>query len=131
MVLSSIVKAPERINTLPPLPGPPGVLAVRSELLMSTVPKLVTVRAGVVRGSTGTSPGLAALVTWIVPAGALKVPPVMATGPATSPRLAGADPEGVGPGASVLPLTVIAAGRGLRNPKASGGAALSTLLSGL
>jgi hypothetical protein len=132
MVLASIVNAPERMKTLPPLSGPAGVLALRVERpLTSTRPKLVTVKADVSRGSIGTWPVPLTAVTWIVPAGALRVPPVMATGPATSPRLAGADLAGVGPGASVLPLTVIAAGLCVKNPKAAGGMALKVLASGL
>ena len=62
------------MNTLPPLPRPLGSLTSSVEPpLMPTGPKLVTVRAGVLRGSTGTSPVPATLVTWIVPAGALSV----------------------------------------------------------
>ena len=47
---------------------------------MSTGPNLLTVRADVLRGSTGTSPVPAALVTWIVPAGAESVAPVVEVG---------------------------------------------------
>ena len=68
ILLASIVKAPERMYTLPPLPTPLGLLTSRFELpLMLTAPKLVTVRACVLRGSTGTSPEPGALATWIVP----------------------------------------------------------------
>src|SRR5258705_9200318 len=103
MVLASMVKPPARTKTLPPLKGPLGVLADRVErAVMATGAKLVTVKPDVLRGSTGTSPRPATLVTWIVPAGALRVPPVMVTGPATSPRFAGTDPGVADPGASVL-----------------------------
>src|SRR6516164_3555464 len=84
MVLPSSVKAPERMKTLPPLSGPAGVLAVRTEAveppLISTGPKLVTVKAEELRGSTGTSPVPATLVTWIAPAGAERLAPVGANG---------------------------------------------------
>src|SRR5205807_2206678 len=107
----------------PPLPSPPGSLTSSLEPpLMATGPKLVTVKAGVLRGSTGTSPVPAALVTWIVPAGAERVAPVIATGPATSPSVPGTGPR-------VLPLTVIADGRAVRKPKAAGRAALRVLPS--
>src|SRR5689334_3331213 len=98
MVPASIVKAPERMKMLPP-PGPVGVLALRVEAveppLISSRPKLVTVGAEGLRGSTGTSPVPATLVTWIVPAGADRFAPVTAAGagtgfietsPATNPR---------------------------------------------
>ena len=51
--------------------------------LISTGPKLVTVMAAVLRGSTGTSPVPAMLVTWIVPAGAEREAPAAAIGPPT------------------------------------------------
>src|SRR5215472_12689751 len=132
------------MNTLPPLPRPLGLLTSSVEPpLMATGPKLVTVMAGVLRASTGTSPVPATLATWIVPAGAESVAPVgeagealvIVIGPPTRPRFAGGDPAGAGPGASVLPLTVIAIGCGVRNPKAAGAAVLmvfagAVLLSG-
>jgi hypothetical protein len=56
------------MNTLPPLPRLLGSLTLSVEPhLTSTRPKLVTVNAEVLRGSTGTSPVPAALVTWMVP----------------------------------------------------------------
>ena len=98
-------------------------IAVAGSPLMPTGPKVATVRAGVLRGSTGTSPAPAALVTWIVPAGALSVAPVIDTGPPTSPNVPGTVP-------SVLPLTEILAGLAFRKPKATGRAALKVLPSG-
>lgn len=57
MVLASIVKAPERMKTLPPRFGPAGVLAVSKErAAIATGAKLVTVNAVVLVGSTDTSP---------------------------------------------------------------------------
>ena len=92
---------------------------------MSTDPKLPTVKAGVLRGSTGTSPVPAALVTWIVPPGAARIAAeLIETGPPTRPRVPGTGPR-------LLPLTVIAAGLDVRNPNAAGGAALNVLASGL
>ena len=92
---------------------------------MSTGPKLPTVKAAALRGSTGTSPLPAALVTWIVPPGAARVAAeLIETGPATRPSVPGTGPR-------LLPLTVIAAGFGVRKPKATGGAALIVLASGL
>src|SRR5215468_7809401 len=120
------------MNTLPPLPRMPGLMTSSVEPpLMATGPKLVTVRAGTLRGSIGTSPVPATLATWIVPAGAESVAPVVdagealviVIGPLTRLRFAGGDPAGAGPGASVAPLTVIAIGRDVRKPKAAGGAA--------
>ncbi len=120
-----MVSVPDRMNTLPPAPSPPGLLTSRVEPpLIATGPKLVTVRAAVLRGSTGTSPMPATLATWIVPAGAFSVPPAIDTGPPTSPIVPGSGP-------SVLPLTVIAAGFAVIKPKAAGGAALSVLPLGL
>ena len=58
------------------------------------------------------------------------MPPVIATGPATRPRFAGGDPEGV-VGASVLPLTVMLRGVAVRNPNAAGAAVVNVLASGL
>src|SRR5262245_56077270 len=114
------------MNTLPPLPRFLGSLTSSVEPpLMLTGPKLVTVRAGVLRGSTGTSPVPAALATWIVPAGAERLAPVIATGPPTNPSVC---PDGT---PRALPLTVILAGCAVRNPKAAGGAALKVLASGL
>ena len=102
--------------------------------MISTGPNLVTVRAGVLRGLIGTSPVPAALVTLMVPPGAQRVAvlqppdrgegPVIDTGPPTRPSVPGTGP-------SVLPLTLIAAGRGTRKPKAAGGAALNLLPLGL
>ena len=84
----AILKAPERMNTLPPLRRPLGSLTSSLEPpVMSTAPNLRTVKAGLFRGSTGTSPIAAALVTWIAPAGARRLPPVIDTGPLTSPRV--------------------------------------------
>ncbi len=121
--LASIVNAPERMNTLPPGPGLLLLLTSSVEpAVRPTGPKLVTVKAGVLRGLTGTSPAPATLATWIVPAGALIVPPVMATGPPTSPIVPGTGPR-------VLPLTVIAAGLAVRKPNAAGGAALNVPLA--
>ena len=91
--------------------------------LTATRPNVVTVKADVLRGSTGTSPVPATLVTWVVPAGAERAAPVIETGPATTPSVPGTGP-------SLLPLTVIAAGPGVRKPKAAGGAALKVLASG-
>src|SRR6266851_4535831 len=93
---------------------------------MLTGPKLFAVRAELLAGSTGTSPGPATLATWIVPAGADRVAPLpMVTGPPTRPRLAPAAPP------SWLPLTVIVGGVAVRKPNAAGGVALSVLASGL
>src|SRR5215469_17933482 len=104
-----MVSAPERMNTLPPLPRLTGSLTLIVEPpVVPTGPKLVTVNAELLRGSTGTSPVPAALVTWIVPAGARWVPPVIETGPPTNPRVAGAVPGDAGTGPRLLPLTVIA-----------------------
>src|SRR5262249_28345809 len=133
MVLASTVKAPERINTLPPLPGPLGVLAFsRERLVIRTGARLVTVNEEVSAGLTGTSRVPATPVTWIVPAGVESVAPVVdpgaalviVTGPPTSPNVPGTGPR-------LLPLTAIAIGCGVRNPKAAGGAALNVLPSGL
>src|SRR5438046_2490052 len=107
------------MNTLPPLPTPLGSLPSRVEPPLRLIgPKLVTVTADPLRGSTGISPVPATLVTWIVPAGAERVAPVIETGPATTPSVPGTGPR-------VLPLTEIAAGCGVRKPKATGGAALN------
>src|SRR5205814_7228384 len=104
--------------TLPPLAK--FVASLTSSLeppLISTGPNLLTVRAAVLRGSTGTSPVPAALVTWIVPAGAERVaPPLIETGPPTSPSVLATGP-------SVLPLTEIFDGLAVRQPNAAGGAA--------
>src|SRR6516164_9284924 len=114
------------MKTLPPLLRPLGSLTSSLELpLMSTGPKVATVKADLLRGSTGTSPMPAALVAWIVPEGAERVAPVIETGPATRPSVC---PDGT---PSVLPLTVIAAGLAVIKPKAAGGAALKVLPSGL
>ncbi len=93
---------------------------------MLTGPKLVTVKAAVLRGSTGTSPAPATLATWIVPAGAERLAPfsIVTAGPPTSPRVPGTGPR-------VLPLTVIAAGFGFMKPNAAGGAVLKVLPLGL
>src|SRR6516164_5122000 len=113
------------MNTLPPLPRLVGSLTSSVEPpLMTTGPRLVTVSPDASRGSTGTSPVAAALATWIVPAGALRVAPTIETGPPTSPSVPGTGP-------SVLPLTEILAGLAVRKPKAAGGAALKVLPSGL
>src|SRR5262245_57209323 len=114
------------MNTLPPLPRFLGSLTLSVEPpLMSTGPNLLTIRAGVLPGSTGTSPVPAALVTWIVPAGAESVAPLLIeTGPPTKASVPGTGPR-------VLPLTVIAAGLAVKKPNAAGGAALSVLASGL
>src|SRR5437588_9446953 len=115
------------MKTLPPAPRPPGLPTSSLEPpLMSTDPKLPTVRAAVLRGSTGTSPVPAALVTWIVPPGAVRLAAEFTeTGPATRPRVV----PGAGP--RLLPFTPIAAGFGVRNPKAAGGAVLNVLALGL
>src|SRR5215469_7473786 len=110
-----MVSAPERMNTLPPLPRLTGSLTLSVDPpVTATGPKLVTVSADLLRGSTGTSPVLATLATWIVPAGALsRAPVVIDTGPPTSPSVPGTGPR-------VLPLTEIWAGLAVRNPKAAG-----------
>src|SRR5260370_41327329 len=76
------------MKTLPPLPRFWGSLTSRVEVpLMSTGPKFVTVNPGVLRGSTGTSPVPATLVTWIVPAGAGRGrAPGVEAGPAATPH---------------------------------------------
>ena len=85
----------------------------------------MTVSAALLRGSTGTSPVPAALVTWIVPPGAVRVEALLIdTGPPTIARVPGTGPK-------LLPFTEIAAGFAVRNPKAAGGAALNVLASGL
>ena len=62
--LASMLSIPDRINTLPPLPRPLGLLTSSlAPPLMPTEPKLVTVKAEAFLGSTGTSPVSAALVT--------------------------------------------------------------------
>jgi hypothetical protein len=124
--LASIVNAPAWMKTLPPVPRTPGLPTSSLEPpLRSTDPKLPTVNAGVLRGSTGISPAPAALVTWIVPPGAVRfAAEFIETGPATNPSV-----PGTGPG--LLPLTEIAAGFGVGNPKAAGGTALNLLASGL
>jgi hypothetical protein len=60
-----------------------------------------------------------------VPAGARSTPPLIVTGPPTNPS--------VRPGAPSSTVLSTVTGRGLadRNPKASGGAALNVLASGL
>src|SRR5215469_16750688 len=105
------------MKTLPPLP-----MVVRSltssddDPLMATWPKLATVNADVLLGSTGTSPLPATLVTWIVPLGApTKAPPtageeVIEIGPATRPSAAPVFGE------RMLPLTVIWAGLTFQKP---------------
>src|ERR1700730_4690893 len=87
--------------------------------LMPTAPNLLTVRADVLAGSTGTSPVPAALVTWIVPAGAESLaPPLIETGPPTSPSVPVTGP-------SVLPLTAFAGGLAVSKPNDAGGTALN------
>src|ERR1700730_16948696 len=120
--------------TLPPLSKFLASLTSSLDLpLMSTGPKLLTVKADLLAGSTGTSPVPAALVTWIVPAGAESGEPAVEvceaaaidTGPPTRPSVfPGGTP-------SVLPLTEIAGGLAVRKPNAAGGAALKVLPSGL
>src|SRR5262249_13787972 len=84
---------------------------------ISTGPKLVTVEADVLRGSTGTSPIPAALVTWIVPAGALSVAPgavigdgAVDTGPPTSASVPGTGPK-------LPPFTVVRSGSWGQKPE--------------
>ena len=57
-----------------------------------TGPKPATVGAALLRASTGTSPGPAELAMCTVPAGASSVPPVIVTGPPTSPSVPGTGP---------------------------------------
>src|ERR1700675_1755595 len=76
-------------------------------------------------GSTGISPGPAALAIWMGPAGAWIVPPLMATGP---PMRLSCCPVGT---ESVLPFTLSAAGLVARNPNAAGAAAVSVLPDGV
>src|SRR5215213_10838468 len=114
------------MNTLPPLPSPAASLTAIFDLPSTrTGPKPVTVGTGPLRGFTGTSPTPAALVTCTVPAGACSTPPLIVTGPPTSPSV---PPAGV---PSVAPFTVTGRGLGVRNPKAAGGAEVSVLASGL
>src|SRR5258708_6953774 len=113
------------MKTLPPLPRFLGSLTSSVEPpLISTGPKLFTVKAAVLRGSTGTSPVQATLVTGTVPAGACSAPPTTEIGPATRPSVPGTGPR-------VLPATPIGRGVAVRNPNAAGGAALKVLASGL
>jgi hypothetical protein len=91
--------------------------------LMLTGAKLVTVKAELFVGSTGTSPVPATPVIWIVPAGAVKLAAfLIVTGPPTMPSVA---PAAVTPRA--LPSTVIAGGLGVRKPNAAGAAAVNVL----
>ena len=85
----------------------------------------LAVLQSVLRGSTGTSPTPAALVTWIMPAGALSVPPAIEIGPPTSPSVC---PHGT---PRSLPLAEIWAAVVVRKLKAAGGAALKVLPSGM
>src|SRR3954466_12023495 len=107
------------MNTLPPLPRPAASLTAIFDLPSTrTGPKLDTVDAGPLRGSTATSPTPAALVTCTVPAGAFRTPPLIVTGPPTSPSV----PPFPVPSSAPL-FTVTGRGLGVRNPKAAGGAA--------
>src|SRR5207249_11008269 len=93
---------------------------------MLTLPSVAAVKAETFVGSTGTSPTPAALVTWIVPAGAVRMAPLLiVTGPPTRARVC---PE-LTP--SVLPLTVSAGGVAVSKPNAAGGAAVKVLPLGL
>src|SRR6266478_248288 len=94
---------------------------------MLTGPRRVAVKAALLTGSTGTSPAPATLVTWIVPAGAVRAAAfLIVTGPPTTPSVA---PAVVTP--SWLPSTVIAGGVAVRKPNAAGAAAVSVLPLGL
>jgi hypothetical protein len=125
ITLADTPSVPPRTKTLPPLRSPTGSPTERSEPPSSrTGPKAPTVGACPARGSTGTSPGLAAAATCTVPPGASRVPPLIVTGPPTSPSVPGTGP-------SVAPVIVTGRGLGPRNPKAAGGAAVRVLASGL
>src|SRR5207249_3651371 len=109
-VLLSIERALALRNTLPPLPRLTGSLTSSREWpLIDTGASLVTVRAAVLVGSTGTSPALATPVTWILPAGADRVAPLLiVTGPPIIPKVPCTGPNW-------LPLTVSAGGVAVRN----------------
>src|SRR6516164_10880458 len=71
--------------------------------------------------ATGTSPVDATLVTWIRPAGAVRLAWEIEIGPPTMPRLAFTGTL------SWLRLIVIASGEAFMKPNAAGGAAVSVL----